>query len=222
MEPEIEVELKAIQLVKRKDERKPVHLTNIPPAFDVIGTGTDAAVVRHEQQPSVVYKIYADEVVDKCAIEYEVYQRLVACDSFATCYTKGDRYLQLSYEPGPTLYQCLEQGIDIFPNVISQVEEAREFVKQQGLNPRDIHLKNVILQKDRIKLIDVSEYMRSGNDYRWEHLVEGYQLFYPLIRGKKIPVSLMERVKRWYDQEQDSNKFFTKLRSFVKEAKNEN
>jgi hypothetical protein len=216
MEPEIKAELQAIQLVKQKNEFEPVHLTNIPSTFEVIGIGTDAAVVRHVRQPTFVYKVYADEAADKCAVEYEVYQRLAACDRYATCFARGKKYLQLSYEPGPTLYQCLEQGIEISPNVITQVEEAREFARRQGLNPRDIHLKNIIVQNDHIKLIDVSEYMTAGNDNRWEHLVEGYRLFYPFIRGKKLPVSLIEKVKHWYNQENDSSKVFAKLRSLVK------
>ena len=70
-----------------------------------------------------------------------------------------DNYLVLSFEEGITLYDCLLQGIPIPKQAIKDVDDAREYVRQKGLNPRDIHLKNVFLQNGRAKIIDVSEYV---------------------------------------------------------------
>jgi hypothetical protein len=67
--------------------------------------------------------------------------------------------LVLSFEQGVTLYDCLLQGVRVPEQAIQDVEESREFVRSQGLNPRDIHLKNVLLQEGRGKVLDVSEYI---------------------------------------------------------------
>ncbi|WP_162927771.1 hypothetical protein [Bacillus sp. Y1] len=55
------------------------------------------------------------------------------------------------------------------------------------MNPRDIHLKNILLQNGRAKVINVSEYMNKGNDHRWEDLKKAHDEFYPLIAGKAVP-----------------------------------
>src|SRR5690606_38517121 len=50
----------------------------------------------------------------------------------------------------------------------------------------------------RAKLLDVSEYVKPGNDGRWDHLVQAYRHFYSLIEGRPIPVWFIEKVKRAY------------------------
>jgi hypothetical protein len=75
------------------------------------------------------------------------------------------------------------------------------------LNPRDIHLKNVLLQDGHAKIIDVSEYVKPGNDGRWDHLVQSYHLYYPYIAGRKIPVWMLEMVKRAYYMQKGTGDF---------------
>ncbi|MCH5586659.1 serine/threonine protein kinase [Shimazuella sp. AN120528] len=204
-------EISEIQLEKKVNSSK-INILQIPESFKVIGIGTDAAVVQHESDSDTVYKIFVEEAEWKCEVEFSIYEQLKDCMTYATCYEKGPNFLKLSYEKGPTLYQCLEQGIVINPEVIEEVEQAREYARKQGLNPRDIHLENVIFQEGHAKIIDVAEYRKSGNDYRWEHLVEGYHLFYTLIEGRQIPTFLIETVKKLYKQEEDLVQFFSKLK----------
>jgi hypothetical protein len=177
---------------------KPVTIKQIPSSLRLVGVGTDAAVVLHPDQPEQVFKVYAEGRLEKKEREREVYRRLGESPRFCRCFGEGTNYLILSYEKGPTLYECLEQGISIPEQVIADVEEARRYARERGLNPRDIHLKNVILQNGRAKVVDVSEYLLPGDDRRWDHLVQAYQDFYPLIRGKKIPSWLLEWVKKSY------------------------
>ncbi|SFI96676.1 hypothetical protein [Thermoflavimicrobium dichotomicum] len=179
-------------------DNRVVTVHQIPEELQLVGKGTDAVVVRHLAYPRFAFKVYARERLDKLENEYKVYQQLGDSPYFCVCYSKGSRFLVLSYEQGPTLYECLEQGIVIPEQVIIDVEQARAYVRKVGLNPRDIHLKNIIMQNGRAKLIDVSEYIREGNDGRWEHLLQAYELFYPLIRGKRIPHWIIELVKRLY------------------------
>lgn len=188
-------------------ENEPVTVKYLPPPLELIGVGTDAVVVRHPEYPDIVFKVYAKERVDAKEDEYRAYQRLVGSPYFAVCHGAGDRYLVLSYEEGMTLYDCLVQGVNIPESIIDEVEEARQYARSVGLNPRDIHLKNVLLQDGHAKIIDVSEYVKPGNDGRWDHLVQSYHLFYPYIAGKKIPVWMLEMVKRAYYVQQGAGDF---------------
>ena len=146
------------------------------------------------------YKMYADDRVEKIQIERRVYDILGDSPYFSTCYGSKDDYLVLSFEAGITLYDCLLQGIPIPHQVIQDVDDAREFVRQKGLNPRDIHLKNVFLQNGRAKIIDVSEYVNPGNDLRWDYLKKAYDQYYHLIEGKPIPLKVIEMIRKRYNQ----------------------
>jgi hypothetical protein len=188
-------------------ENEPVTVKFLPPPLELVGVGTDAVVVRHPEFPDIAFKVYARERMEAKEDEYRAYQQLAGSPSFAVCHGAGERYLVLSYEEGMTLYECLVEGVTIPENVVDEVEEARQYARSVGLNPRDIHLKNVLLQDGHAKLIDVSEYVKPGNDGRWDHLVQAYHLFYPYIAGKKIPVWMLEMVKRAYYVQQGTGDF---------------
>jgi len=178
-----------------------VQVNWISPEFHLVGKGTDAVVIQHPSFPHYVFKVYAPQRLYKLPNEFTAYQKLKNSSFFPTCYFKGENYLILSYEKGPTLYDCLLKGIFIPERVIEDVERARFYVRNVGLNPRDIHLRNVLLQNGLAKIVDVSEFVHPGEDKRWDHLLQGYKHYYPLIKGKKIPIWLMEGVKRAYDSQ---------------------
>ncbi|MGE7988725.1 serine/threonine protein kinase [Lysinibacillus fusiformis] len=177
-----------------------------------IGIGTDAAVFQSLFAPAYAFKIYAKEKVHKVKIEANVYEILGDSPFFSRCFTSDDEYLVLSYEEGKTLFECVLQGIHIPEQVVNDVEEARAYVRNKGLNPRDIHLKNIILQNGRAKIIDVSEYTIQGNDFRWEHLKKGYEQYYHLIEGNSVPFWLVEKIRKWYNQRGKNSSYeeFTK------------
>jgi len=179
-------------------DNDPVTIHFLPPVFRLIGVGTDAVVVQHPALQERVFKVYAPERIYKKEIEFDIYQHIGPSPYYCQCFRQGENFIELSYEKGPTLYQCLERGIIIPWKVITDVEAARAYAVSVGLNPRDIHLKNVLLQQGGAKLIDVSEYKTPGNDGRWDYLVQGYKEFYHLVKGKKIPAWLLELVKNNY------------------------
>lgn len=186
--------------IKANPINEPVSINGISKDLNCIGVGTDAAVFRHIHAPKFAFKVFADEKTAKLNIEQKVYQQLGQSHFFPLLYDINNRYLVLSFEPGTTLYDCLLQGIFIPKQVIEDVEDARDYIRKRGLNPRDIHLKNIILQNGRAKIIDVSEYNKPGNDFRWEHLKRGYEEYYHLIAGKPLPFWLVETVRKWYNQ----------------------
>ncbi|WP_213423846.1 serine/threonine protein kinase [Bhargavaea massiliensis] len=184
--------------VQGHENNQPVTIIGFAEGLTCVGIGTDAAVFRYDQIPNYVFKVYSPKALKKKEVETDVYECLKWSCFFPQYYGAGSNYIVLSFEQGITLYDCLLQGIPISDQVIQDVEDAREFVRSRGLNPRDIHLKNIILQDGRGKIIDVSEYMKEGNDHRWEHLVWAYKNFYPLISGIQMPLWILETIKRWY------------------------
>lgn len=192
-----EIALSNIQVSKNGDNEL-VLIEGKSEVLECIGMGTDAAVFVYQPLPDYAYKLYAAEAIPKKLAEIEVYQALAGSTYFPVFYGSGERYVVISNESGITLYDCLIQGVPVPKQVIDDVEAARQFVRERGLNPRDIHLKNVLFQNGRGKVLDVSEYIQSGNDKRWEHLVWAYDNLYPFIEGKKIPISILEAVKKRY------------------------
>lgn len=168
--------------------------------FLCIGVGTDAAVFRYINAPSYAFKVFSLNKLEKIEIEKEVYSKLGHSRYFPVYYGSGFNFLVISFEEGITLYDCLLKGIHIPKQVIQDVENAREYAYNRGLNPRDIHLKNILLHEGRAKLLDVSEYMKQGNDKRWEYLKEGYKEYYHLLDRKAIPLWIIEPVRKLYNQ----------------------
>jgi hypothetical protein len=192
---------------------EPVTIHGGDDSLSCIGVGTDAAVFQSIYAPDYAFKLYAEDKGSKIKIEEKVYNAIGGSPFFSTCYAAYDKFLVLSYEEGPTLFDCLLQGIHIPEQAVQDVEDAREYVRDQGLNPRDIHLKNILLQNGRAKIIDVSEYVLPGNDFRWEHLKKAYEDHYNLIDGKAVPFWLLETIRKWYNS---WNKHFTSYEEFMK------
>ncbi|MEW6471337.1 MAG: serine/threonine protein kinase [Actinomycetota bacterium] len=198
-EPDTVEQLLGAIRIRAHARNEPVVIEKIPAPLRLLGSGTDAVVVQHPGLPERAFKVYAPETVGCLADEYEAYRHLAGSPYFARCLGRGAFYLVLSYEPGPTLYECLVRGIPVPERVMADVEAARHYARQVGLHPKDIHLKNVLLQADRARIIDVSKYVANGDEDRvWDDLAEGYRRFYPLIRGRRIPVWVIEMVKRRY------------------------
>jgi hypothetical protein len=184
--------------VTGSERNEPVTISGYSEGVRCIGIGTDAAVFSYDQTPGYAFKVYSDLALEKKETERRVYERLAGIPYFPRYFGNGHHYLVLSHEHGVTLLDCLLQGIPVPEQVINDVEEARALVRSRGLNPRDIHLKNILMQNGRAKVLDVSEYAKEGNDKRWEHLVWAYRSFYPSVEGKKIPAWVLDAVKNAY------------------------
>jgi hypothetical protein len=191
--------------VTGSENNEMVEVSGTAEGLECVGIGTDAAVFTYDLTPGYAFKVYSELALTKKETEKLVYEKLAGLPFFPQCYGSGDHYLVLSYEPGDTLHDCLIQGIPIPEQVIMDVETACEQARSCGLNPRDIHLKNVIMQDGRGKVLDVSEYVKEGNDKRWEHLVWAYHTFYPSIEGKKIPAWVLESIRRGYSRLDQAN-----------------
>jgi hypothetical protein len=185
--------------VRARASNEPVVIDHLPAVLRLVGFGTDAVVVQHPGLPEHVFKVYTPQTISCLDDEYRAYAQLAGSEFFPACIGRGAFYLVLSYEVGPTLYECLVDGVVVDDQVMADVEAARDYARHVGLHPKDIHLKNVLVQGRRAKIIDVSKYASPGDDDPvWEHLAEGYRRFYPLIRGRRIPLWVIELTKRTY------------------------
>ncbi|WP_373893648.1 serine/threonine protein kinase [Virgibacillus sp. CBA3643] len=199
--------------VSSNPNNEPVTIHGNSDGLRCVGVGTDAAVFQSLYAPTYAFKLYAKDRAFKIKTEENVYHALGDASFFSTCFASTDRYLILSYEHGKTLFDCILQGIHIPEQVIKDVEDAREYIRHKGLNPRDIHLKNILLQDGRAKILDVSEYVQPGNDFRWEHLKKAYEDYYHIIDGKPVPFWLVETTRKWYNQHK---KYFPSFEDFMK------
>ena len=180
-------------------DNQAIRIDHVPAPLRRLGSGTDAIVVAHPAFPGLAYKVFAPETVGCLVDEYRAYERLAGSPWFAGCLGRGDFYLVLTFEAGPTLYECLVHGIPVPARAMADVETGRAFARSVGLHPKDVHLKNVLLQEGRGKILDVSKYVTPGDEDRvWDALADGYRRFYPIIRGRRVPVPLIEVVKRRY------------------------
>lgn len=209
--------------VLANDNNEPVTIQGHSEQLKCIGIGTDAAVFQHVHAPDYAFKVFAKAVADKIEIEQKIYDMIGESPFFPTCFARTERYLVISYEKGTTLFDCILQGIHIPKQVIKDVDAACEDLRQKGLNPRDIHLKNILLYNGRAKILDVSEYLKPGNDFRWLHLKEAYEKYYHLIDGKPVPFWIVETVRKWYHSRKknfstfdDFMKYVLRLSLFVK------
>ena len=194
----IEKELYNIKVISH-GHNELVHVKINSDSFECVGVGTDAAVFRHVDNPHLAFKVFCHEKIYKIDIESSVYLKLNQSDYYPVYHGKGNNFLAISYEEGINLYDCLLKGIHIPNQVVNDVDSAILYACEKGLNPRDIHLKNIILRNGRAKIVDVSEYLSPGNDKRWEHLKEGYHEYYHLIDGIALPHWILETVKKWYN-----------------------
>ncbi|MDQ0269761.1 serine/threonine protein kinase [Cytobacillus purgationiresistens] len=201
--------------VTSNSNNEPVTICGSHDSLRCIGVGTDAAVFQSLDVPGFAFKLYAEDKKAKIKIEEEVYNILGQSPFFSTCFASYDNCLVLSYEAGQTLFDCLLQGIHIPKQAIKDVEDARVYVREKGLNPRDIHLKNILLQNGRAKLIDVSEYVQSGNDFRWEHLKQAYEEHYHIVDGKSVPFWLIETIRKWYNRRKKNDSSYDDFMNIV-------
>jgi hypothetical protein len=119
------------------DRHEPVVVDALPVPLRMVGKGTDAVVVAHPAWPDRVFKVYAEAAADALHDEHLAYERLAGNQLFPACLGRGENYLVLSYEAGPTLYDCLVNGIPVPPQVMADVEAARSQARRAGLHPKD-------------------------------------------------------------------------------------
>ncbi|MCP4346486.1 MAG: serine/threonine protein kinase [Desulfobacterales bacterium] len=177
-----------------------VQVLKKPDVWQCMGLGNSAAVFRHDSYPDVAIKVFSDICTHIASQESEVYRRLGNSCFYPKFYGNGENFLLLQYIPGLSAYDCLLKGIYIPEQIVFNIDEAVSFARQQGLNPRNLHAKNILIHEERGYLVDVSEYMYTGNCYHWDVLKFLYYNFYSRFwkPGMKFPFWMLEFIRRGY------------------------
>jgi len=196
------VEQRLLNNLKLKsDERdNPIYAETIPKGWKCIGTGNYAAVFTYEKKKDWVVKVYGRgfEGLEK---EADVYRKLGNHTAYSQLIHQGENYLVLKRLEGITLYNAVIKGVRIPKTVIEDVEEALQYARKRGLNPYDIHGKNVMMNGERGYVVDISDFYKEGYDSKWDDLVKAYYKIYRrtlYIYPIKIPYWVMDMVRKGY------------------------
>ncbi|MCP3031328.1 serine/threonine protein kinase [Halobacillus sp. A1] len=151
----------------------------VPNEFTLIGQGRSAAVFRMEGSPDYAVKVFYPEFKQLAHQEAAVYERLSHNKYYPELVEVGEGYLVLEYLNGMTFYECLVAGIPITPLMVAMVDDALGYARSQGLNPSDIHLKNIMLtNNNQIKVIDVVRFTQDKDCPHWSDLKKAYFTYY--------------------------------------------
>jgi hypothetical protein len=186
--------------IKSSFTNNPVIVEQLPAPWQLLGAGNYAAVCSHPDYPQQVVKIYAPGLAG-CEEETEVYRRLGTHPAFSECLYAGANFLVLKRLYGTTLYDSVHQGLSIPDRVIQDIDIALDYARTQGLNPFDVHGRNVMMSEGRGFVVDVSDFLHPGTCPKWGHLKQAYYWLYrPIIRPLKLRISypLLNLVRKSY------------------------
>jgi hypothetical protein len=178
----------------------PVIVERLPTPWQLMGAGNYAAVFSHPDYPQQVVKVYAPGLAG-IEEETEVYRRLGTHPAFSECLYAGANFLVLKRLYGTTLYDSVQQGLSIPEQIIHDIDLALDYARTQGLNPFDVHGRNVMMSEGKGFVVDVSDFLHPGTCPKWRHLKQAYYWIYrPIIQPLKlrIPYSLLNIVRRSY------------------------
>lgn len=160
--------------------------------YKLLGVGRSASVYRIKETHQAV-KVFFPSFAHLAEEEAAVYRVLQGSPYFPALYQVGADYLVMDYIEGHTLFECLCKGIPITEEQIQEVDQALEVARERGLNPSDIHLRNIIVTTDgKVKLIDVARFRQTKNCTQWDDLKNAFYRFYRLpYFPKKIPAFIL-------------------------------
>jgi predicted Ser/Thr protein kinase len=155
-----------------------VRLDKKDKSLKLIGKGRSAFVFRIGSSGKAM-KVFFEPFLDIAKEEAAIYKILQGHSNFPTLYEAGPNYLVIDFIEGETLFQCLNKGIRVSKANIEEVQMALNGAKDKGLNPSDIHLRNIILTTEgEIKLIDVARFRQIKNCTQWDDIKAAFYKYY--------------------------------------------
>ncbi|PAE40826.1 serine/threonine protein kinase [Bacillus sp. 7884-1] len=179
---------------------EPIIVKNVSNTWKTIGSGNYAGVFLHQSNPKWVVKVYGRKPED-LKKEVNVYKKLGKHESFSSLIDYGDNYLILKRIDGMNLFDAVVKGIRIPESVIRDVDEGIAYARSVGLNPFDVHGKNVVMSNGRGYIVDVSDFYKHGKCRKWDDLKKAYyKIYLPLIYKyhPPIPFFIVNSVRRGY------------------------
>lgn len=173
-------------------EHKPILLA-YDPSLTLIGTGRSAYVFKLPQSNKAL-KVFFPAYSHLAKEEAEIYQILKHIAYYPTLYEAGSNYLVIDYIEGSTLFNCITKGIVISDDTIKEIDKALQLARQEGLNPSDIHLRNIFLTLDKeVRIIDVARFRQTKACIQWRDLKYAFYHYYKKrYFPQKIPASMLD------------------------------
>lgn len=178
----------------------PIKIVNHAKYWKTIGSGNYAGVFLYDKEPGWVVKVYGRNH-DEIKKEIDVYKKLGKHGAYSTLYGYGENYLILKKLEGVTLFNAVIKGIAIPESVITDIDDGLQYAKTVGLNPFDVHGKNVVMKDNKGYIVDVSDFYKSGYCSKWKDLKKAYyKLYKPFIYKwhPPFPLSIMDAVRKGY------------------------
>jgi predicted Ser/Thr protein kinase len=175
------------------------RLINYSPDLLLIGTGRSAYVFKMKDK-DLALKVYFPHKKSIAIEEARIYRKLQHIEYYPTLYDGGDNYIVIDFIEGHTLFQCLQKGIYVPEKKFKEISKALKRAEEVGLNPSDIHLKNIILtSSEEIKVIDVARFMQQERDNQWKDIERAYfQVYSKYDLPKKIPTFILNLISFIY------------------------
>lgn len=168
-------------------------------SLKLVGSGRSAFVFRIKSSNKAI-KIFFPEFTYITKEEAEVYKILQNISYYPSVHALGSNYIVMDYIEGLTLFECISHGRLITPDHIKEIDYALSLALAQGLNPSDIHLRNIfITSTGEIKIIDVARFRQQKNCRQWHDLKRAYdQLYCKRFFPKRIAASQLNIVAYLY------------------------
>ncbi|WP_432358735.1 RIO1 family regulatory kinase/ATPase [Sporosarcina sp. UB5] len=166
------------QLAKTVQINNNNFLINYDESLQHVGTGRSAFVFRIKSTMKAM-KVYFPTCSHIAMEEAEIYKKLQGIVYFPSIYASGENFIVIDFIEGLTLFDCVVQGKVIRPSHLSEIEHAISLATTKGLNPSDIHLRNIfITTENKIMMIDVARFRQKKHCQQWHNLKRAYRQFY--------------------------------------------
>ncbi|GGA23291.1 protein kinase family protein [Psychrobacillus lasiicapitis] len=178
------------------------RLLSYDDSLQLVGTGRSAFVFKIKSTDKAM-KIFFPRFTHLAKEEGEIYKILQGVSYYPTIYYIGKNYILMDFIDGHTLFECITYGEEITMEHIKEIDYALALASARGLNPSDIHLRNIfITSKGEIKIIDVARFRQEKDCVQWDYLKKAYQRHYvKAYFPKKIPAFILNTVAYLYKQE---------------------
>jgi predicted Ser/Thr protein kinase len=175
------------------------QLIDYADSLELAGTGRSAFVFRIKSTNKAI-KVFFPEFEYIAKEEAEIYKTLQDISYFPTIYDSGLNYIVMDYIDGYTFFECMTHGKIITSAHINEVDYALSLASKRGLNPSDIHLRNIfITSNDEINIIDVARFRQTKDCRQWDNLKKAFhQVYTRRFFAKKIPAPLLNIVAFLY------------------------
>lgn len=177
------------------------RLVSYDRSLKLVGKGRSAFVFKI-MATNVVIKIFFPDYTFIAKEEATIYQELKGIPYFPKLYDSGLNYIVIDYIKGLTLFECITYGRIITSAHIKEIDHAISLARNLGLNPSDIHLRNIfITRNNEIKLIDVARFRQKKDCRQWENLKKAYYQFYcKYYLPKKMPAFFLNITAALYNR----------------------